>query len=334
MSLSSTLYLPGSRDCIIAIQLSDSKGPPGSLAFQVRKSRAATMRFAAASVIVSKWEAQKLQLPAAKASGSRRMSLSSILHRPDRRHLTSIGKLFVESVSLEQTARAFLTYCVSRERHHAERPLYSTSVNGQVISLCARDPGVIDLFRQADSINADGQPMVTLSRLLARTPLPERVATTDLFPAVAEIAMEAGLSFYILGASERVNSKAVEEIRKTYPSLKIVGRHHGYFKRDEEGAICAEIAALRPDILWVSLGAPLEQEFVSRNLDKLAGVGIVKTAGGLLDFLSLEKPRAPTWMQRLGFEWLFRTLVEPKRLLVRYVTTNPHALYVMLTSMR
>jgi exopolysaccharide biosynthesis WecB/TagA/CpsF family protein len=262
------------------------------------------------------------------------MPLPSTLQLPGRRHNTSIGDLVVESLSLEQTARAFVAYCTSSERHVAGRPLYSTSVNGQVISLCAAKPEVADLFRQADSISADGQPMVMLSRFLACAPLPERVATTDLFPAVADLAGKAGLSFYMLGASERVNAKAVEEVRKTYPRLKIVGRRNGYFGRDEEAAICKEIAALRPDILWISLGAPLEQEFVNRNLRRLTGVGIIKTAGGLLDFLSLEKARAPTWMQRLGFEWLFRTVLEPKRLLMRYVTTNPHALYVMLTKMR
>ena len=262
------------------------------------------------------------------------MSLSSTLNLPDRRHATSIGKLLVEAISLEQTARALVAYCQSDERRVADRPFYSTSVNGQVISLCARDPSVAALFGAADSISADGQPMVALSRLFARTPLPERVATTDLFPAVAKLATKAGLSFYILGASERVNAKAVEEIRKAHPGLKIVGRRNGYFARDDEDALCAEIASLQPDILWISLGCPLEQQFVHRNLRKLAGVGIIKTAGGLLDFLSLEKPRAPSWMQRLGFEWLFRTMLEPKRLLMRYVTTNPHALYVLLTSMR
>jgi len=148
------------------------------------------------------------------------------------------------------------------------------------------------------------------------------------------LAAKSGLTFYMLGASERVNAKAVEEVGKAYPTLKIIGRRNGYFKRDEEAAICDEIAALQPDILWISLGAPLEQEFVNRNLRRLSGVGIIKTAGGLFDFLSLEKARAPSWMQRFGFEWLFRTLLEPKRLLVRYVTTNPHALYVMLTRMR
>ena len=178
--------------------------------------------------------------------------------------------------------------------------------------------------------------MVTLSRYLTQRPLPERVATTDLYPAVARLAEKAGLTFYLLGGTERVNRKAFQATRETFPRLKIVGRRHGFFRRghDEEAAVCAEIAALKPDILWISMGVPLEQQFCARNLEALKGVGVVKTAGGLLDFVSKEVPRAPTWMQRSGFEWLFRIVKEPRRLFMRYLTTNPHALFVMLTSMR
>jgi N-acetylglucosaminyldiphosphoundecaprenol N-acetyl-beta-D-mannosaminyltransferase len=262
------------------------------------------------------------------------VSLYAKLQRSAVRPEIFIGDLPVESLSIDETADAFIDYCTSPERKSAPRPLYSTSVNGQVISLCARDPLVTELLSEADSINSDGQPMVTLSRFLARTPLPERVATTDLFPAVAKRAARAGLTFYILGASERVSRRAVGEIERQYADLRIVGRRNGFFSREAEGEVCREISELRPDILWISLGCPLEQQFVSRNLHRLAGVGIIKTAGGLLDFLSGEKARAPSWMQRLGFEWLYRTLLEPRRLGWRYVTTNPHALYVMLTSMR
>ena len=264
------------------------------------------------------------------------MSLYDRLQLPVKRPPIAIGDLAIEPLTLEETAQAFVAYCRSEARRQASRPLYSTSVNGQVISLCARDKTLATLFRQADSINADGQPMVTMSRFLSRAPLPERVATTDLYPVVARLAEKSGLTFYLLGGSERANRRAAEETQKAFPDLKIVGRRHGYLRRrqDEEDAICAEIAALKPDILWVAFGAPLEQQFCWRNLAKLKGVGVVKTAGGLFDFISGERPRAPTWMQKFGFEWLFRTLKEPRRLMLRYLTTNPHALYVMLTSMR
>jgi N-acetylglucosaminyldiphosphoundecaprenol N-acetyl-beta-D-mannosaminyltransferase len=245
-----------------------------------------------------------------------------------------IGDLPIDATGLEETAQAFIGYCQSQERRDAERPIFSTSVNGQVVSNCALDREIAQLFRSADSINADGQPIVTLSRLLCRTPLPARVATTDLFPIVARLAAEAGATFYMLGASEDVNRAAVERTLAAHPRLRIVGRRNGYFSRHEEPAIVAEIVRLAPDILWVALGAPLEQQFCARNLTALRGVGIVKTSGGLFDFLALAKPRAPLWMQRLGFEWLFRMMVEPRRLFLRYLITNPHALFVLARDLR
>ena len=105
----------------------------------------------------------------------------------------------------------------------------------------------------------------------APTPLPERVATTDLFPVVARLAARAGVSFYMLGGSEEVNRKAVANTRAAYPALRIVGRRNGYFSREEEAEIVEEIAQAAPDVLWISLGVPIEQQFCARNLDHLRG---------------------------------------------------------------
>ena len=262
------------------------------------------------------------------------MQLVARKSRPERRRVVRIGQFPIDAVDIQETANAFVDYCRSAERAKATRPIYSTSLNGQVISLCAQDRELKESILSADSVNADGQPLVLLSRYLCARPLPERVATTDLFPAVARLAAQAGVTFYMLGATEEVNRKAVEAALAAYPGLRIVGRHHGFFSRAEEAAIVDEIVKLRPDVLWVSLGVPLEQQFCTRNLGALKGVGIVKTAGGLFDFLSLAKPRAPRWMQRVGTEWLFRMCLEPRRLFLRYFLTNPHALFLMVRDLR
>jgi N-acetylglucosaminyldiphosphoundecaprenol N-acetyl-beta-D-mannosaminyltransferase len=250
------------------------------------------------------------------------------------RPVAHIGLLPIDAVDVQETAQAFIDYCRSAERAKAARPLYSTSVNGQVISLCARDSEVAAMFLSADSINADGQPLVLLSRYLCATPLPERVATTDLFPVVARLAARTGVTFYLLGGTEDVNRKAAANTLAAYPNLRIVGRRNGYFSPDDEAAIVEEIARLKPDVLWVSLGVPLEQQFCARHLDALHGVGIVKTSGGLFDFIARVKHRAPRWMQKSGLEWLFRMAHEPRRLFLRYALTNPHALYLMIRSLR
>jgi len=79
---------------------------------------------------------------------------------------------------------------------------------------------------------------------------------------------------------------------------------------------------------------PLEQQFVARNIDKLTGVGVIKTSGGLFDFISGKNSRAPAWMQNVGLEWLYRTILEPRRLLSRYLKTNPIALWQIMFNSR
>jgi len=88
---------------------------------------------------------------------------------------------------------------------------------------------------------------------------------------------------------------------------------------------------LSPDILWVSMGVPREQQFIVRNRHRLTSVGVIKTSGGLFDWLSGSRPRAPVWMQNAGLEWLWRVWLEPKRLGWRYLKTNPLAAYLLLT---
>jgi exopolysaccharide biosynthesis WecB/TagA/CpsF family protein len=177
-------------------------------------------------------------------------------------------------------------------------------------------------------------PLVFASRLRCRMTLPERVATTDLFHDVARLAVERRASFYLLGGTPEVVRRTERNVRNLYPDLLIAGARDGYFGPEDEDEVVAEINAARPDVLWIAMGVPREQAFVVRNLDRLTGVGVIKTSGGLFDFLSGERSRAPAWMQAAGLEWLYRTWLEPRRLLVRYALTNPHALYLLLTRSR
>lgn len=254
-------------------------------------------------------------------------------HEPRPAAPLRVCGLPIESVRVEEAAAAMVGYCRSPERAASSRPRYSTSVNGQVLSLCATRPDVLAAFAAADEIHCDGQPLVLLSRRIGSRPLPERVATTDLFPAVAGRAAERGVTFYLYGATPDSNRKAVENVRAAYPGLRIVGAAHGYGSAQDRAATVRDIARLKPDILWVALGAPREQLFVLEYREALAGVGIIKTSGGLFDFLAEEKARAPRWMQRAGLEWLFRLGLEPRRLFWRYAVTNPHAVALMVASL-
>lgn len=242
---------------------------------------------------------------------------------------TLLGGLPIARIGMAETADDFIRRAL-QARGGQERPFYSSSANGQVIALCARDRALQDLMVQSDQIHADGMPMVHFSRLYSSHPLTERVATTDLVHVVAERAQKAGVSFYFLGGEESINARAVDAMRLAYPDLIFAGRRNGYFKPGEEEEVLADIRAAAPDILWVGLGFPLEQQFITRNIDRLRGVGVIKTAGGLFDFLSGKNSRAPSWMQKAGLEWTYRTWLEPRRLLMRYLVTNPVAIHALL----
>ena len=242
-----------------------------------------------------------------------------------------VGGLPLAVIDRKQSAALMLDLALSR-RGSGEPPWFITSANGQVLSLCARDRKLHDMFVAADMIHADGTPLVFASRWRSNSPLPERVATTDLFHDVAAQAETAGASFYLLGATTETIELAVRRVRAAYPRLKIVGYRNGYFSGAEEKGVIAEINAVRPDLLWVGMGAPAEQEFCLRNRVLLTGVGMMKTSGGLFDFLSGTNRRAPNWMQAAGLEWLYRMVLEPRRLAYRYLSTNPHALYLLLTA--
>lgn len=241
-----------------------------------------------------------------------------------------VGGLATARLSRAHLARLMVIQChVMRRAPQPMPPKLVFSSNGQGVALAGRDPDFAALMQKADIVHADGASVVFASRL-SGAPLPERVATTDFFHDAARAAVLAGLSFFILGGTERQNAAAVAAISRLYPTLSIAGRQHGYFAPEDNDAVCARIRASGADVVWVALGRPRQERWCVDNRDKLVGIGWLKTCGGLYAFLAGEQKRAPMWMQMTGLEWLHRALHEPRRLGWRYLTTNPYALYRLL----
>jgi len=241
-----------------------------------------------------------------------------------------VGGFPTASITRAGLADVMVRDCLqARQQGEQWTPKVVLSSNGQGLALAGQDPAFSAAMKQADIIHADGMSVVFASRL-TQHPLPERIATTDFFHDAAHAAEAHGLRFYILGAKEAQNRAAVEAIRRTYPKAEIVGRRDGYFGSDQDDAVCEQIRKSGADVLWVALGKPRQEFWAVRNREKLKGVGWIKTCGGLYAFLARDAPRAPVWMQKIGLEWLYRALKEPDRLGLRYLTTNPYALYRIL----
>jgi N-acetylglucosaminyldiphosphoundecaprenol N-acetyl-beta-D-mannosaminyltransferase len=194
----------------------------------------------------------------------------------ERIPMVMIGGLPIAAIDRVRSAELMADWAVARRG--SGQPLYITSANGQVLSLCAADPAIRDLFLASPLIHAlplEMQHAPSRARRHDR-PLPRRGEGGDRTRYQLLHARRDGG-----GAAQ--GRKAVTNVRKLYPGLELVGSRHGYFRPEEEDAIIADINTAQPDILWVAMGAPREQQFAVRNRERLTGVGGRTQPGARLD---------------------------------------------------
>jgi N-acetylglucosaminyldiphosphoundecaprenol N-acetyl-beta-D-mannosaminyltransferase len=199
-------------------------------------------------------------------------------------------------------------------------PLLLGVLNAAKVVNLKKDPLLRDALLQCDLLLADGQSIVWASRLLRR-PLPERVAGIDIFEQLLAVAEKDGRSIYLLGAKPEVLETLVVRLGMRFPRLKIAGRHHGYFGEDEGAAIAADIRASGADMLFLGMVSPKKEIFLGSFAAQL-NVPVLHGVGGSFDIVAGITKRAPLSWQRMGIEWLYRVLQEPRRMWRRYLTTN------------
>ncbi|MCS6885920.1 MAG: WecB/TagA/CpsF family glycosyltransferase [Acidobacteriota bacterium] len=200
-----------------------------------------------------------------------------------------------------------------------------TVVNASKIVLAHKDEQLRRIIESSHIVTADGMSVVWASRLFGPG-LKERVTGVDTFERLLVLAEQRGYSLYLLGAMPQVIECLVDKLRKRHPGLRIVGSSDGYFADSDK--VIAEIKSLQPDILVVAMGSPRQEKWLAANLH-LLGVPFCIGVGGSFDHLAGFRSRAPNWMQRLGLEWLYRLLCEPKRLWKRYLLGNPYFVYLV-----
>lgn len=180
-----------------------------------------------------------------------------------------------------------------------------------------------EAYRKASLVLADGAPVIAAARLIGRS-LPERVAGSDLTPAVlggAGANDRPPLRVFLLGAGPGIAEQAARRISAQHAAVNVVGTHcpplgFEMNERETDRALAA-VAAARPDLLIVGLGAPKQELWVSQHQERLEAK-VALCVGATIDFLAGHKQRSPIWMQRVGLEWAHRLASEPRRLAARY----------------
>jgi N-acetylglucosaminyldiphosphoundecaprenol N-acetyl-beta-D-mannosaminyltransferase len=204
------------------------------------------------------------------------------------------------------------------QRIAAREPGRHLCVNAANVVRANDDPHYRALLERGDLIGSDGQPFVWAARLLGQQ-LPERVAGIDLMERVLLRARESGWRIYLLGAREQVVTRLGE--RLAAEGLHVVGVRNGFYLPEEEPAVLADIRRSGADVLFVGMPTPAKERIVVAGPES-TGVPVCIGVGGSFDVLAGELRRAPVTMQRLGLEWLFRLVQEPRRLFGRYAVTN------------
>lgn len=192
--------------------------------------------------------------------------------------------------------------------------------NTEIVMEAKKDSALKDILNGGSLVVPDGIGLIYASRI-KKKPLKERVAGFDLSIEILDIADKNGYSIYLLGGEEGVAKKAGEEIAKRYPGAKIAGHHNGYFKgahigkpdHREETSVIEDINNSGADILFVGFGAPRQEFWIEANKKKLS-VKLIIGNGGTMDVLAGKAKRAPEIYQKLGLEWFYRLLKDPRRL--------------------
>lgn len=231
-----------------------------------------------------------------------------------------VAELFglrIDAVSLESAVTRLSSWM-----RQASRPCrYVVTPNVDHLVILEHHEALREAYRDASMVVADGWPLVAVARWVNR-PLPQRVAGSDLVPALlAAASSQTPLRVFLLGAMPGVAQRAARRIEAQWPDVRVSGTCSPPlgFERDrgENQAILRHIAQAQPDLLIVGLGAPKQELWVHAHRDQIHA-SVAVCAGATIDFLAGEKRRAPRWIQRMGLEWCHRMLSDPRRLIRRY----------------
>jgi N-acetylglucosaminyldiphosphoundecaprenol N-acetyl-beta-D-mannosaminyltransferase len=192
----------------------------------------------------------------------------------------------------------------------SKRKSFIVTANPEIVMYAYEHPDYKNIIQAADMVVPDGYVIILASKILGH-PIMERVAGYDLTVRLLELGSEKKLKIYLLGGREETNQKAVANIQSNYPQIQIVGRHHGFFDW-EKNTVTAEIKAANPDIVFVALGFPRQEQWIAKNLDQFSS-GLFMGVGGSIDVLAGEVQRAPRIWQQMNLEWFYRLISQPSR---------------------
>lgn len=245
--------------------------------------------------------------------------------------MSSVISLFgmqIDAIDMPAAVQRIVAWC---REPRGSQCRYVVTPNVDHAVMFQTNDALRESYASASMVLADGAPVVLASRLLRKS-LPERVAGSDLVPALfdhvsaerlscATNAESRPLTVFLLGAGPGVADRAAKVIHDRWPGVEVLGTMSppmGFESDEAENALILQaVAKCRPDVVLIGLGAPKQELWISRHADRIDAKAAL-CIGATIDFLAGEKSRAPRLLQTLGLEWVHRMATEPSRLVRRY----------------
>ena len=242
----------------------------------------------------------------------------------DTANILGVG---VSAINMQMALDNIHRWIQNDERHY----ICLTGVHGIIESY--RREAVRAIHNSAGLVAPDGMPLVWLSRLMGFRNV-ERVYGPDLLLKVCEQSLVHNYRHYFYGGAAGIAERLVDRLVTRFPGLVVVGVHSPPFRAlsiEEDRAVVKRINEARPDIVWVGISTPKQEQWMAQHVNRL-NASVLMGVGAAFDFHAGVKKQAPRWMMRAGLEWFFRLLSEPRRLGKRYLINNP--LFVALVTLQ
>ena len=231
--------------------------------------------------------------------------IESELLKPERVDILGFP---IDRVTIEQTRAIFSQALLGSG---GKTKLVLTADSNAFVS-ARNDPEYKRIFSEASLVTPDSTgPVWALSRL--GKSIPGRVSGVDLLEVLCQLSEETSSRIYFLGSAPGIADKAVEMLKEKYPKMVVAGVRDGFFSKSEDSMVAKDIAATEPDILIVAMGMPRQELFILDTAEIIRakiGIGV----GGSLDVHSGTVKRAPKLIQKIGAEWLWRFILNPRKI--------------------
>ena len=223
----------------------------------------------------------------------------------------------ISDASVDEIQEFVLKKCKNNEK------VFLLSGNVHSLNIALTIPWFSEFISSSSLVICDGIGPIIGARILGYRFKNPRLTFADWIYSLSEFCAKKGLSLFFLGAKPGIAKKARERMKSMYPDLEVVGTHHGYFKKsgEENEKVIELINQVKPNLLIVGFGMPLQEKWLIENYKKI-DANVFLTGGACFDYASGTLRRGPKWMTDHGLEWLARLIIEPRRLLKRYLIGN------------